>query len=80
MEYHVKYETFIDQKILRIKRERHALTTQDRNEAISEMRDLVFFHDAQTAWIEVDGKTIDSFHHTEEIALAEKAARLAESA
>jgi hypothetical protein len=67
MEYVIKYQTVLFNVV------RTFTKTSDRNTAISEMRDLVFFHDAQTAWIEVDGKIIDQFTYTPEVRDAIKA-------
>ena len=68
MEYSIKYRTAIFPETARF-----YTKTFDRNDAISEMRDLVFFQDAIVAWIEVDGEVIDRFAYTSEVCDAIKA-------
>lgn len=71
MKYTVKYRNFFP------KVERLSIETADRNEAISEMRDLIFFGSAVKSWIEADGKVIDYFVATSEVVEAIKAAEQA---
>ena len=69
MEYSIKYQAAMFPEATR-----HFGKTYDRNDAISMMRDLVFFHDATQAWIEVDGEIVDMFCYTPEVRDAIKAA------
>ena len=68
MEYSVKYRSVMFPEAIRL-----SIKTFDRNEAISQMRDEVFFYHAIESWIEVDGEVIDRFAFTPEVRDAIKA-------